>query len=95
MDSNKWEIKSHVIPASHIRGYPRGVRDEATARLRLSVNQYIPRRSSPASRNAATIILMHGVGSSKESYEPFFASLLETGLDIRSVWAADIAWHGK
>ncbi|KAL9055988.1 MAG: hypothetical protein Q9206_002920 [Seirophora lacunosa] len=38
--------------------------------------------------------MAHGVGSSKESYEPFFDGLLHCGLPIRAVWAMDIAHHG-
>lgn len=95
MDRHKWVVKSFVVPASHIRGYSRGVRNEKKDHLRLAVKQYVPRSDSQPSEKASTIIFCHGVGSTKESYEPFFANLLDTGLDIRAVWAADIAWHGE
>lgn len=78
----RWIVKEHIIPASHIRGYARGVRDDTDGNpaeqplLRLAVKQYIP-RSNPSPRPGdPTIILAHGVGSSKESYEPFVDALL-------------------
>lgn len=95
MDLGAWDVKSHIIPASHIRGYKRGVRDETKHRLQLSVNQYTPTHTSEPPTYAATIVFVHGIGSTKESYEPFFANLLKAGLPIRSIWAADLAWHGK
>ena len=95
MDYSQWDIQKHVISASHVRGYRRGVRDEGTASLRLSVNEYTPKSDTPAGKDAVTIVFIHGVGSTKESYEPFFHYLKTSGLAIRSIWAADIAWHGK
>ncbi|KAF2670598.1 alpha/beta-hydrolase [Microthyrium microscopicum] len=92
MESKIWTLRTHVIPASHMRGYRRGVRDETKHRLRLSVNQYTPNKIPDV---GWTVIFVHGVGSTKESYEPFFAGLLKTGLPIRSIWAADLAWHGQ
>jgi pimeloyl-ACP methyl ester carboxylesterase len=94
MDGDTWTVKSHVIPASHIRGYSRGVRDEKAGGLRLAVNQYTPKKPPASARNPVSIIFIHGVGSTKESYEPFFARLLDAGVPIRSIWAPDIAWHG-
>jgi hypothetical protein len=94
MDYSKWTLNSHIIPASHIRGFRRGVRDERNAHLRLSVNEYIPKSDTSPPDDAATIVFIHGVGSTKESYEPFFQGLKDNGLSIGSIWAADIAWHG-
>jgi hypothetical protein len=95
MDYAHWAIRHHVIPASHIRGYKRGVRDEKNAPLQLSVNEYTPTGDVSASDDAVTIVFIHGVGSTKESYEPFFQQLKNSSLPIRSIWAADIAWHGE
>jgi hypothetical protein len=95
MDYSQWNVKRHVISASHIRGYRRGVRDEKKASLQLSVNQYIPKSDVHDLDDAVTIVFIHGVGSTKESYEPFFQWLKNSELVIRSIWAADIAWHGK
>ena len=95
MDNSQWIVKRHVISASHIRGYRKGVRNEKNAPLQLSVNQYIPKDDIPDVDDAVTIVFIHGVGSTKESYEPFFQELKNSGLSIRSIWAADIAWHGK
>lgn len=95
MDYSRWDIKKHVISASHIRGYRRGVQDESNAPLRLAVKEYVPIANSEVPSHAVTIVFVHGVGSTKESYEPFFHQLLASGLEIRAIWAADIAWHGK
>ena len=93
MSEEFWNIQSHVIPASHIRGFTRGVRDEDTAHLRLAVKQYLPRNREPKAGDA-TLIMAHSVGSSKELYEPFFDELLHCSLPIRGIWAADAAHHG-
>lgn len=93
MSEEFWSVQEHIIPASHIRGFSRGVRDESTAHLRLAVKQYVP-RNRDLKPGDVTLIMAHGVGSSKESYEPFFDELLHCGLPIRAVWAADIAHHG-
>jgi hypothetical protein len=95
MDYSQWDVKSHTIPASHVRGYKRGVRDEKNAPLQLSVNEYTPKSDTPAADESVTVVFVHGVGSTKESYEPFFQQLKNSGLAIRSIWAADVAWHGK
>jgi alpha-beta hydrolase superfamily lysophospholipase len=94
MDPQEWTIKSHTISASHIRGFARGVRNPKADRLKLVVKQYTPKSDGRLSDTAATVIFCHGIGSTKESYEPLFGHLKMAGLEIRSVWAADIAWHG-
>ncbi|KAI4184985.1 MAG: hypothetical protein L6R41_004395 [Letrouitia leprolyta] len=94
MSEDYWEVTKHVIPASHIRGFSRGAKDESTAHFRLAVKQYVPRDQKEASAQVMTIIIAHGVGSSKESYEPFFDELLQRNLPIRAVWAMDVAHHG-
>ncbi|KAI4191875.1 MAG: hypothetical protein LQ348_003381 [Seirophora lacunosa] len=94
MSDQHWTVIEHVIPASHIRGFTRGVRYGSSGRLRLAVKQYVPKCQGPGSSKGMTIVMAHGVGSSKESYEPFFDGLLHCGLPIRAVWAMDIAHHG-
>ena len=93
MSEDLWHIKEHVIPASHVRGFSRGVRDESTGHLRLAIKQYVPRNKDPSTGDV-TLILAHSVGSTKESYEPFFDELLRCGLPIRGIWATDVAHHG-
>ena len=94
MSEELWDIHEHVIPASHIRGFTRGVRNEQTGHLRLAVKQYVPRNVSESKAGNVTLIMAHGIGSSKESYEPFYDELLNRGLPIRAVWAMDVAHHG-
>lgn len=94
MSDQYWTVKEHVIPASHIRGFTRGVRYGSSGSLRLAVKQYVPKRQGPSSSKGMTIVMAHGAGSSKESYEPFFDGLLQCGAPILAVWAMDIAHHG-
>lgn len=104
--NTRWIVKEHIIPASHIRGFARGIRLNTQAThhsqkqplLRLAVKQYTPRSNPDPAPGDPTIILAHGVGSSKESYEPLLDALLTTPslrrTSIRSVWIPDVAWHG-
>jgi pimeloyl-ACP methyl ester carboxylesterase len=92
MSEEFWDVQAHVIPASHIRGFSRGVRDESTAHLKLAVKHYVP-RNRDVKPGDVTLIMAHGVGSSKESYEPFFDELLHCRVPIRGIWAADVAHH--
>ena len=97
----RWAVKEYVIPASHPRGYRRGVRDPQQSRLQLHVKQYLPSRSTPLSKDeyAITLIVQHGQppGDNKESYEPFMWDLLcQPGLPpVRQIWAMDIASAGQ
>ncbi|KAL8730511.1 MAG: hypothetical protein Q9181_004638 [Wetmoreana brouardii] len=94
MSADYWTVREHEIPASHIRGYSRGVQDESTARLRLAVKQYVPKDQKKTPRNAMTVIMAHGLGLTKELFEPLFDELLHCNLPIRAVWAMDVAHHG-
>lgn len=109
MSKNLWTVNSYVIPASHIRGFARGVKDEqnTTDHLRLAVKQYVPKNnnnntSPPAdgdggSSSSITLIAAQGVGQSKELYEPFFDALLllrSPSLPIRAIWTLDSVHHG-
>ncbi|CAO1601733.1 MAG: hypothetical protein LQ349_000083 [Xanthoria aureola] len=94
MSAEYWTVNQHTIPASHIRGFSRGVKDEITAHLRLAVKQYVPKSGQEPQSNAITVIMAHGVGSSKELCEPFFDELLHCLVPIRAIWAMDTAHHG-
>ena len=59
--------------------------------LRLAVKQYVPLTNRDPQPGDISIIFAHGVGSAKECYEPFFDDLLQSGLRIRAIWAADSA----
>jgi pimeloyl-ACP methyl ester carboxylesterase len=100
--SEPWIVNEYTIPASHPRGFRRGVRDPQTSHLRLHVKQYIPHRSGNNTKEikttadkGITIIFHHGVGCSKEPYEPFFADLLADPScpPIRAIWSLDAANH--
>ncbi|KAK2805147.1 hypothetical protein FQN51_000670 [Onygenales sp. PD_10] len=92
-----WTVHTHIIPAAYPRAFRRGVRDPQTSRLKLHVNQYIPHSAPPSasSRPGATIIFAHGLGTPKETYEPFFADLLNhpSTPPIAAIWAADSTNH--
>ena len=91
MSTHLWKVIEHVIPASHIRGYSRGVRDEQHGQLKLAVKQYTPK----AKPGYVTILIAHGIGSAKELYEPLLDELLAQGLPIRCAWSIDVAHHGE
>ncbi len=91
MSEDLWTIKEHIISASHIRGFNRGVRDEQNGHLRLSVKQYTPK----VDPGYISLIVAHGIGSSKELYEPLLDEILRRGLPIRSAWSMDVAHHGQ
>lgn len=93
MSAHLFNITSHIIPASHIRGFSRGIQDEQNGHLRLSLKHYLP-KGREAKPGDPTLILAHGIGSSKESYEPFLDELLAY-LPIRGAWACDVSNHGE
>lgn len=95
MSASRWKITSHVIPASHARGYARGSVDAfSDSQIRLAVKQYTPLNNLTPSRGDVTLIMSGGIGVPKESFEPFFDALLTAsgrirGFRIRSIWTAD------
>lgn len=94
MSTELWTVSPHVIRASHIRGFARGVRNEQTGYLRLALKQYVPKNRTFATGDI-TLIAAQGVGQSKELYEPFFDGLLENAkLPIRAIWIMDSVHHG-
>ena len=92
MSKHLFNIISHIIPASHIRGFSRGIQDEQNGQLRLSLKHYVPKDREPQMGDP-TLILANGIGSSKECHEPFLDELLAQ-LPIRGAWACDMANHG-
>ena len=96
MTDDPWNIQTYVIPASHIRGYERGVRNETTDHLSLAVKKYVPKERKPESEHPITIIAAHGVGRAKELFEPFYKYLLlHSSLSVRAIWAFDAAHLGE
>ena len=91
MSSSFWSVKEHIIQASHTRSFSRGIQDEMVGGLRLAVKRYVPLSNREPQLGDISIIFAHGVGSPKECYEPFFDDLLQSGLRIRAIWAADAA----
>ena len=99
MAAGPFIVQEHVIPASFIRGYERGVQDEASDEgLRLSVKQYTPRNNASPKLGDPTIIFTHGSGIAKEAYEPMLEALLNTegnsSIQIRSIWSIDSVQSG-
>ncbi|KAL8950564.1 MAG: hypothetical protein Q9222_003398 [Ikaeria aurantiellina] len=94
-----WTKISHIISASHPRGYPRGVRDVQSSRLKLHVSRYIPHSASrDTSKPAVTLILQHGMPPADNAacLEPFLSDLLRIiNMPVRSVWAMDVVSSGR
>ncbi|KAF2017910.1 toxin biosynthesis protein [Aaosphaeria arxii CBS 175.79] len=94
MTSSSFDIKEHVIPCQHIRGYRHASKDQTVA-LQLAVKQYTPKRVLPDDRPAVTVIGLHANGIPKEAYEPLwedFAAQFDG--NIRNIWIADCAHQG-
>lgn len=91
MSSQLFTKQKHYIPAAHIRGLDRGVRNNGLPALKLAVNQYTPKNLPDDLTGFFTVVVAHGIAFSKESYEPHFDDLTSTGVPIRSIWIADSA----
>ena len=60
-----FDVKEHVIDASHIREYPRATAHSEDEVLRLAVKQYIPKDNPNPQVGDVTIIGAHANGLSK------------------------------
>ncbi|KAH7028642.1 Alpha/beta hydrolase family-domain-containing protein [Macrophomina phaseolina] len=98
MTSFPFEVKEHVIPCQHIRGYSRATAHKQEELLHLSVKQYIPHDNQNPQTGDVTIIGAHAQGFPKELYEPLWADIharvKSAGFSIRSIWIADVANQG-
>ena len=94
MDTARWRVQSHVIPAAHTRGTSRGIRIGSPP-LRLAVKQYTPANQVSYGLSSLTLIMAHGIGASKESFEPFFDELASCDAPVRAIWMADAVHNGE
>lgn len=94
-----YRIIKHKIPAAHLREFPQATLHSEEDILHLAVNQYIPLNNPHPQPGDVTIIAAHAVGYHKELYEPLWDELAAQarfrGWRIRSIWMADVAWHGE
>lgn len=97
--STVFDIKEHVIDGQHIREYARATAHSQEEVLQLAVKQYIPKDNPHPKPGDITIIASHANGFVKELYEPLWEDLYhscrQNGVNIRSIWMADIAWQGQ
>lgn len=97
MPSRHFTVKEHVVPCQHIRNYLKSLAGPQEQELSLAVKQYTP-RNYQSRHGDVTIIASHGIGFSKELYEPLWDDLLEnadrSGFRIRNIWIADVANQG-
>lgn len=97
--SSPFHIKTHTLPAQHIREYPHATANSQEDVLHLSFKQYIPKSNPHPQLGDITILATHANGFVKELYEPLWEDLLDvlshSGLRIRSIWIADVAWQGQ
>ncbi|ETN46338.1 uncharacterized protein HMPREF1541_00522 [Cyphellophora europaea CBS 101466] len=93
-----YHIVEHIVPAQHIREFPRAVLDAEETVLNLHVKQYIPTDNPDPRPGDVTIIGAHANGFPKELYEPLWEDLhIRSKLHnfrIRSIWIADVAHQG-
>ncbi|PNS19944.1 Peroxisomal membrane protein LPX1 [Sphaceloma murrayae] len=98
MSTTHFTIKTHTVPCSHIRQYPRATLSGREEPLSLAVKQYIPLSDPTPQDGAITILAAHANGFPKELYEPLwdalYVRLRSQGQSIRAIWIADVAWQG-
>ncbi|KAJ5184026.1 Abhydrolase domain-containing protein mpaH [Penicillium capsulatum] len=94
-----FRVVEHVVPCQHIREYPAATANDQEQPLNLAVKQYIPLDNPSPKPGDVTILAAHANGFPKELYEPLWEEIharsKDTGLRIRSIWMADIAWQGE
>jgi pimeloyl-ACP methyl ester carboxylesterase len=95
---SSFHVVEHVVPAQHIREFPRAVLGAEETVLKLHVKQYIPIDNPEPQPGDLTIIGAHANGFPKELYEPLWEELhakaSKHGFRIRSIWIADVAHQG-
>lgn len=93
-----FHVVEHVVPAQHIRDFPRAVLQAEETVLHLHVKQYIPIDNPNPQPGDVTIIGAHANGFPKELYEPLWEDLhtksKKHNFRIRSIWIADVAHQG-
>lgn len=94
-----FHIKEHTVEAQHIREYPHATAHSQEDVLHLAFKQYIPRNNPNPQPGDVTILASHANGFVKELYEPLWEDLVEvlgrSGVGVRSIWIADVAWQGQ
>ncbi|KAK4209781.1 alpha/beta-hydrolase [Rhypophila decipiens] len=97
--SEIFHIKEHTVEAQHIREYPRATANSQEEVLHLALKQYIPKNNPTPQPGDVTILASHANGFVKELYEPLWEDLVEalgkSGVRVRSIWIADVAWQGQ
>ncbi|KAI0423306.1 prolyl aminopeptidase-like protein [Xylaria grammica] len=93
-----FEVIEHVIPAQHLREWPRATGTSQEAVMRIHIKQYRPKDNLNPQPGDVTVIGVHGNGFPKEVYEPIWCDLHAQskahGFRIRGVWVADVAHQG-
>lgn len=97
--STIFDVKEHVVEGQHIREYARATAHSQEEVLHLHVKQYTPKDNPFPKPGDITVIASHANGFVKELYEPLWEDLLaacrRVGVNVRSIWMADIAWQGQ
>ncbi|MCJ1313626.1 hypothetical protein MMC25_007305 [Agyrium rufum] len=96
MSCPKFTIRTHTLPCSPVREYPRGATTSSAVHWQLSVKQYIPAFPNDLLPNALTLLCTHANGLPRETYEPLFSDLVDAlpAGSIHSIWIADCAHQG-
>ena len=107
MSAELFTIKTHTVPAAHVREYPQtfAPSNAQETALQISAKQYIPRRQHEDKTLqdgvvSITILAATALGVPKECYEPFFDALLlrsfasKNSFPIGSIWIADVTHEG-
>ncbi|KAL8835298.1 MAG: hypothetical protein Q9170_003384 [Blastenia crenularia] len=93
-----FDVQSQSLPGQHIREYPAATANCQEETLNIHIKQYTPAHRKSCPDGAVTIIAAHANGFPKELYEPLWEDLCQNlereGLNVRSVWMADVANQG-
>ncbi|KAI0469324.1 prolyl aminopeptidase-like protein [Xylaria cf. heliscus] len=93
-----FEITEHVIPAQHVREWPRATAVTQEDVLQIHIKQYRPKDNLNPQPEDITVIGAHACGFPKEIYEAlwvdFHTQSKKHGFRIRGIWITDVANQG-
>ena len=67
MDTKHFKVQEHILPAQHVREYPRATAEGHAAPVHLAIKHYIPLENATPKPGDVTIIAMGGNGFPKVS----------------------------
>ncbi|KAI0477680.1 prolyl aminopeptidase-like protein [Xylariaceae sp. FL0804] len=98
-------VREHLVPAQHIREFPRATARSQEDVLHLAVKEYVPIDNPDPAPGDVTVLAAHANGFPKELYEALWVELHAQlaasgssgeggGFRLRAIWVADVANQG-